>query len=253
MTMHADRALPVQHRGGPRPQAGPTSGPGFAAAVDPRQVLAGTLHVLDGPDRGQVWRLSPGTYLLGRAPHCDLPVTDPEVSRWHCMVAVTSHVGGRPCTVTVEDRGSSTGTVVDGLPAGHPSVLAPGARIVVGRTTLGWAPAGWNPTASPAPVLGTPMAAPTAPPVRPRLQIPVAARGTGSSFRQRLRRACRLRHRPRFRYRPRFYRRWHPRLPRLPRRHRSLRPAPRRGRRPIRGRNGGRYRRLPRVPPGSRR
>lgn len=174
MTMHADRALPADRRGGSRPPGGVAGGSGFAAALDPRQVLAGTLHVLDGPDRGRVWRLSPGTYLLGRAPHCDLPVTDSEVSRWHCMVAVTSHVGGRPCSVTVEDRGSSTGTVVDGLPAGHPSVLAPGARIIVGRTTLGWAPAGWNPTASPAPVLGTPMAAPAAPPVRPRLQIPVA-------------------------------------------------------------------------------
>ena len=174
MTMYADRALPVDDRGGSRPQAGVAGGSGFAAAVDPRRLFAGTLHVLDGPDQGRVWRLSPGTYLLGRAPHCDLPVTDPEVSRWHCMVAVTSHAHGRPCTVTVEDRGSSTGTVVDGSPAGHPSVLAPGATIVVGRTTLGWAPAGWNPTASPAPVREIPMAAPAALPARPRLQTPVA-------------------------------------------------------------------------------
>jgi HPP family/Inner membrane component of T3SS, cytoplasmic domain len=173
MTMYADRALPVDDRGDSRPQAGAAGGSGFAAAVNPRRLFAGTLHVLDGPDRGRVWHLSPGTYLLGRAPHCDLPVTDPEVSRWHCMVAVTSHAGGRPCSVTVEDRGSGTGTVVDGLPAGHPSVLAPGATIVVGRTTLGWAPAGWNPTPSPAPVFGTPMAAPAAPPARPRLQIPI--------------------------------------------------------------------------------
>ncbi len=163
MTTHADRALPAAHRGSPRPQAGPADRPGFAAAADPRLPLAGTLHVLDGPDRGQVWRLSPGTYLLGRAAQCDLPVTDPEVSRWHCMVAVTSQAPGRPAIVTVEDRGSNTGTVVDGLPAGHPSVLTPGATIVVGRTTLGWAPAGWNPT---------PMA-PAAPPTRPGQHIPV--------------------------------------------------------------------------------
>jgi HPP family protein/type III secretion system (T3SS) inner membrane Yop/YscD-like protein len=173
MTMHADRASPAPHRGGPRPQAGPASGPGFAAAVDPRPVLAGTLHVLDGPDRGKAWRLSPGTYLLGRAPNCNLPITDPEVSRWHCVVAVAGQAPGRPATVTVEDRGSNTGTVVDGVPAGRPSVLTPGARIVVGRTTLGWAPAGWNPAASPAPVPGTPMAAPAAPPIRPRHNIPV--------------------------------------------------------------------------------
>jgi hypothetical protein len=172
MTMHADRALPIDRRGGPRPPAR-AGGPGFPAAVDPRRALAGTLHVLDGPDRGQVWRLSPGTYLLGRGPDCDLPVTDSEVSRWHCMVTVTSHVAGRPCTVTVEDRGSGTGTAVNGLPAGRPSVLTPGATIVVGRTTLGWAPAGWSPTTSPSPVNGTPMAAPAAPPVRPFQQIPV--------------------------------------------------------------------------------
>jgi hypothetical protein len=178
MTMHADRVIPTPHRGSPRPQAGPASGPGLAAAVDPRLLLAGTLHVLDGPDRGKVWRLSPGTYLLGRAPSCDLPITDPEVSHWHCMVAVTSHAPGRPATVTVEDRGSNTGTVVNGLPAGHPSVLTPGATIVVGRTTLGWAPAGWKSTASPAPVLRTPMAAPAAPPIRPRPYMPVPPAAT---------------------------------------------------------------------------
>ena len=174
MTMYADRAVPAPHRGSPRPQAGLAGGPSFAAAPDPRRLLAGTLHVLDGPDRGKVWRLSPGTYLLGRAPGCDLPITDPGVSHWHCMVAVTGHAPGRPATVTVEDRGSNTGTVVNGLPAGHPSVLTPGATIVVGRTTLRWAPAGWNSTASPAPVLGTPMAAPPAP-ARQYLPVPPAA------------------------------------------------------------------------------
>jgi hypothetical protein len=142
---------------------------GSAAAADPRRPFAGTLHVLDGPDRGRVWRLSPGTHLLGLSPQCDLSVTDPEVSRWHCMVAVTSDAGGRPGRVTVEDRGSEGGTEVDGSPAGRPSVLAPGSTIVVGRTTLGWAPAGW----SPAPVPGPPMAAPAGPPVRPGQQNPV--------------------------------------------------------------------------------
>ena len=145
MTTHADRAAP--DRGAPR------TGP-----AHPRS--AGTLHVLDGPDRGRAWPLAPGTHLLGGSPHCDLTLTDPDVARWHCMIAVTSHTPGRPATVTVEDRGSHTGTLVNGTPAGRPSVLTPGARIVVGRTTLGWAPAGWKPAASPAPVSRTP-------PVRP--------------------------------------------------------------------------------------
>ena len=145
MTTHADRAAP--DRGGP--QTGP---------AHPRS--AGTLHVLDGPDRGRAWPLAPGTHLLGGSPHCDLSLTDPDVARWHCMIAVTSHTPGRPATVTVEDRGSHTGTLVNGTPAGRPSVLAPGARITVGRTTLGWAPAGPKPAASPAPGSRTP-------PVRP--------------------------------------------------------------------------------------
>lgn len=172
MITHADRALPADRRGGPRPRAGVAAAWGSAAAADPRRPFAGTLHVLDGPDRGRVWRLSPGTHLLGLSPQCDLSVTDPEVSRWHCMVAVTSDASGRPGRVTVEDRGSEGGTEVDGSPAGRPSVLAPGSTIVIGRTTLGWAPAGWSPNPSPAPVPGAPVPVPVAPPVPPHQQVP---------------------------------------------------------------------------------
>jgi hypothetical protein len=172
MITHADRALPADHRGGPRPRAGVAAAWSSAGAADPRKPFAGTLHVLDGPDRGRVWRLSPGTHLLGLSPQCDLSVTDPEVSRWHCMVAVTSDAGGRPGRVTVEDRGSEGGTEVDGSPAGRPSVLAPGSTIVVGRTTLGWAPAGWSPNPSPAPVPGAPVPALVAPPVPPHQPVP---------------------------------------------------------------------------------
>jgi hypothetical protein len=170
MITHADRPPPVDRRGGPRPPAGVAAAWSSAAAADPRRPFAGTLHVLDGPDRGRVWRLSPGTHLLGLSPQCDLSVTDPEVSRWHCMVAVTSDAGGRPGRVTVEDRGSEGGTEVDGSPAGRPSVLAPGSTIVVGRTTLGWAPAGWSPNPPPAPVQGAPVR--VAPPGPPHQQVP---------------------------------------------------------------------------------
>ena len=243
MTMHADRALPAPHRGGPRPQAGPASGPSFAVARDPRLVLAGTLHVLDGPDRGKAWRLSPGTYLLGRAPHCDLPITDPGVSQWHCTVAVTSHPPGRPATVTVEDRGSNTGTVVNGLPAGHPSVLAPGATIVVGRTTLGWAPAGWNPTASPAPVLGMPTAAP---PLRPRQYLPVPSAAPAlvpAAAPSRAQTSAPATVRLVVAPTPAQASQAAP----------VLRPAPQPSRRPSHGRCGGRDRRLRRVPRRGRR
>jgi hypothetical protein len=177
MTMYADPAFPVDRSTDERPRAGVPGNAG-PADVDRPRPLAGTLHVLDGPDRGQVWRLRPGAYLLGRADDCDLPMTDQEVSRWHCMVGVTSEAG-RTVTVTVEDLGSSNGTAVDGARVDYPTVLAPGATIVVGRTTLGWAPAGWHPSASrstvhvppmvvdpPVPVRMSPMAA-VAPPPEP--------------------------------------------------------------------------------------
>src|SRR5262245_34579687 len=136
MTMHADRALPIGRGGGSPPQASVPGGPGSAADVDPRQLLAGTLHVLSGPDRGRMWRLSPGFYVLGRAADSDLPVTDSGVSRRHCRVAVASHTRGQPGAVTVEDLGSNNGTLVNGVWAGQPTALPPGATIVVGHTTL---------------------------------------------------------------------------------------------------------------------
>ena len=240
---------PPPHRGSPRPQAGPAGGPGSAAAVDPRLLPAGTLHVLDGPDRGRVWRLSPGTHLLGTSTRCDLPVTDPQVSRWHCMVAVTKHAPGRPCTVTVEDRGSNTGTVVDGMPAGRPSVLAPGSTIVVGRTTLGWAPWGGVRQRPGHPFAGQQRPAPQRRPSVLASGLPFLPRHR-LSLRQRLRRSPRLRHLP-FPWRtPSGCRRrpWP-----HPRRHRSPRPAARPSRRRNPPRSGGCDRRLPHVRHGSRR
>jgi hypothetical protein len=135
MTTHADRALPVDRRSGPRPPA------------DRRLPIAGTLHVVDGPGRGQVWRLPPGAYVLGRAADSDLTVRDPGVSRRHCLVTVAG------TTVTVEDLGSGNGTLVNGARAGLPTALRPGAAIVVGNSTLSWSPHVWRP---PAPASASP-------------------------------------------------------------------------------------------------
>ena len=177
---HARRSSPrrtaVVH--GRRPGAA-----GLAAAATPA-AAAGTLHVLDGPDRGQVWRLSPGTYLLGRAADCDLPLTDPEVSRWHCLVAVASHAPG--LTRHRHRRGPrlGTGTLVDGVSAGRPTALAPGATIVVGNTTLSWRPSASRPPVPPAPARATPSVAPSGPttPAPPHRPSPaVAAAGSPTS------------------------------------------------------------------------
>ena len=160
MTTHADRALPT--------------GPG----TNPRLPPAGTLHVLGGPARGQVWHLTPGVHVLGRAADSDLPLKDPGVSRRHCRVAVAGPTQGLPGIVTVEDLGSGNGTLVDGVWAGRPTALRPGATIVVGNTTLSWRPSASRPPAPPAPARATPTVAPsgpTTPPPPNRPSPPVAA------------------------------------------------------------------------------
>ena len=172
MAIYDDRSSSLEHSRGQQAPAGVAGRP-VSAAVVPGRPLAGTLHVLDGPDRGQMWRLSPGAYVLGRAADSDLPVTDPGVSRRHCLVAVSGHTRDRSGIVTVEDLGSSNGVLVDGAWAGQPIALRPGAMIVVGGTTLGWAPYGWRPPASPTLATGSPTVAGAAPPVRPQQQMPV--------------------------------------------------------------------------------
>jgi len=160
MTTHADRALPA--------------GPG----TNPRLPPTGTLHVLGGPARGQVWHLTPGVHVLGRAADSDLPLKDPGVSRRHCRVAVAGPTQGLPGIVTVEDLGSGNGTLVDGVWAGRPTALRPGATIVVGNTTLSWRPSASRPPAPPAPARATPTVAPsgpTTPPPPNRPSPPVAA------------------------------------------------------------------------------
>jgi len=161
MTTHADRALPA--------------GPG----TNPRLPPAGTLHVLGGPARGQVWHLTPGVHVLGRAADSDLPLKDPGVSRRHCRVAVAGPAQGLPGIVTVEDLGSGNGTLVDGVWAGRPTALRPGATIVVGNTTLSWRPSASRPPAPPAPARATPTVAPSGPttPPPPNRRSPTVAAG----------------------------------------------------------------------------
>jgi hypothetical protein len=149
MTTHADRALPA--------------GPG----TNPRLPPTGTLHVLGGPARGQVWHLTPGVHVLGRAADSDLPLRDPGVSRRHCRVAVAGPAQGRPGIVTVEDLGSGNGTLVDGVWAGRPTALRPGATIVIGNSTLSWSPSASRPPAPPAPARVPPTVAAAGPPTSP--------------------------------------------------------------------------------------
>lgn len=67
--------------------------------------LAFVVH--SGPDAGQVFALSRGSYTVGRAA-CDITVADPALSRHHARLTVAEDA------ILLEDLGSENGTFVDG-------------------------------------------------------------------------------------------------------------------------------------------
>src|SRR4029453_5806796 len=80
-------------------------GPSFVGRSGQRP---GVTHVLvvDGP--GTRHELTTGRNAIGRGPEADIPLPDPGVSRKHVDVVLE---GG---TATVEDLGSTNGTLVNG-------------------------------------------------------------------------------------------------------------------------------------------
>lgn len=96
------------------------------------------LHVVAGPDAGGVHLLHGGQIHVGRSADADVPLDDPDVSRLHCAVTLSSD--GR---VTVADLGSTNGTTLEGTRVGaRPVRLAPGALLRIGESALRLAPAG---------------------------------------------------------------------------------------------------------------
>jgi hypothetical protein len=84
--------------------------PGDSTPVDrpnlpAEQIVA--LAIIDGPDRGQVFRLSKPRTVLGRS-GADIVFYDREVSRKHCVIEVSG------ATATLTDLGTTNGTFVDG-------------------------------------------------------------------------------------------------------------------------------------------
>ncbi|MDH3714485.1 MAG: diguanylate cyclase [Gammaproteobacteria bacterium] len=88
------------------------------------------LTVLQGTSVGRTYRLGPGRLIVGRAADCDVVIDDDGVSRRHGLLVVT--MDGE---VTVEDLGSTNGTLVDGQ---HCDVLTlhGGERLQFGSETI---------------------------------------------------------------------------------------------------------------------
>ncbi|MEP6598822.1 MAG: FtsK/SpoIIIE domain-containing protein [Actinomycetota bacterium] len=66
------------------------------------------LHVVGGPDAGLVVALPRGVTTIGRARGCDVELTDPDVSRQHLSITVTS------AGISARDLGSTHGVTLDG-------------------------------------------------------------------------------------------------------------------------------------------
>jgi pSer/pThr/pTyr-binding forkhead associated (FHA) protein len=87
----------------------------------------------DGDDALRIVELRPeeDRLSIGRLPGCDLPLAwDSEVSRAHALL---EHAGG---AWTIEDRGSSNGTLVNTARISGPHVLRDGDVVRIGRTQL---------------------------------------------------------------------------------------------------------------------
>jgi S-DNA-T family DNA segregation ATPase FtsK/SpoIIIE len=80
------------------------------------------LHVTGGPDAGLIEPLPRGVTTVGRSPTCDVTLTDPDVSRQHAALTVTT------AGITVRDLGSTNGTLLDGA-----AVDPDGAFVALGQ------------------------------------------------------------------------------------------------------------------------
>lgn len=86
------------------------------------------LAVIEGPARGQVFRLSKARVVLGRS-GSDIVLFDPEVSRKHCAIEVHGS------TATLIDLGTTNGTFVAGESI-RKCELQHLAKFRIGATTL---------------------------------------------------------------------------------------------------------------------
>ena len=88
-----------------------------------------TLLVVQGVDQGARFEIGLEPIVVGRGTRSGIRILDTEVSRSHAMF----RYDGEKCTL--EDMGSSNGTLVNGIPI-RKKVLRNGDRVQIGRTQL---------------------------------------------------------------------------------------------------------------------
>jgi len=118
----SQRLPPAALLGGPGLRNGDVLQLGRPGARDLTASAVLRIHVVGGPDAGLIAALPRGVFTVGRSPACDLVLTDPDVSRHHAALTVTT------AGISVRDLGSTNGTYVDGAAAD-----ADGATVTQGQ------------------------------------------------------------------------------------------------------------------------
>lgn len=91
--------------------------------------MRGALHILSGAGPARVVELENGTYSIGRDATSVIQIDSKQVSRHHADIVVDDSA------IRLLDRGSSNGTVLNGVPVSH-GVLRDGDRITIGEVVL---------------------------------------------------------------------------------------------------------------------
>lgn len=90
----------------------------------------GRLVVTAGSLVGTTLSLGQAPVLIGRSPECTLVLTDDFASGRHARLVPT------PTGWSVEDLGSTNGTLLNGAPLGGPTAVVTGAVLKIGRTVI---------------------------------------------------------------------------------------------------------------------
>lgn len=102
--------------------------PGDLAPLPVKQTAI--LAAIEGPVRGQLFRLSKARTVLGRASDADIVIYDPEISRKHCTIELHGS------TASLIDLGTTNGTLVDGKRIDDRCELKHLSRFRIGATIL---------------------------------------------------------------------------------------------------------------------
>lgn len=107
--------------------AAPPAPPQPDLAMPPGKRLS--LAIIDGPDSGRVFRIEKPRVTVGRS-GADLNLNDTEASRQHAAVEI------RDTLFTVNDLGSTNGTLVDGSKITRPTELSDKGEFQIGSSTI---------------------------------------------------------------------------------------------------------------------